>query len=128
MAFANFRFMTSAILIIAASLAFTDHGVSAQCETSIPSLISYCSEYVRVSGPKVPPSQECCNVITHLDMPCLCQFVTPDVEKLVSMEKVMFVGRSCGLNIQPGMKCGSKFYSICLIIFVILVSIFLSFS
>ncbi|XVF47292.1 hypothetical protein PTKIN_Ptkin03bG0098200 [Pterospermum kingtungense] len=108
MAFANFRLLSVAILMIAATLGFRDHGVSGQCEASIPSLISQCLEYVKVSGPEVAPSQDCCNVITHVDIACLCKLVTPDVEKLVSMEKVVFVGRSCGLKIQPGMKCGSK--------------------
>ena len=110
MASASFRFLTLAILMIAGTLAFGDHGVSAQCETSLLSLIAQCSQYVEVSGPKVPPSQGCCNVVTKLDIPCLCKLVTPDVEKLVSMEKVVFVGRSCGLTLQPGMKCGSKIY------------------
>ncbi|XVF04801.1 hypothetical protein REPUB_Repub05bG0116800 [Reevesia pubescens] len=104
---ASYRFLTLAILMIAGILVFEDHVVSAQCETSIPSLISHCSQYVKTSGPEVPPSQGCCNVITDLNIPCLCKFVTPEVEKLVSMEKVVYVARYCGLTLQPGMKCGS---------------------
>ncbi|XVE59938.1 hypothetical protein DITRI_Ditri05aG0086600 [Diplodiscus trichospermus] len=102
-----FRFLTLAILMIAGTLALRDTGVSAQCETSIPDLISQCSQYVHVSGPQIPPSESCCNVITKLDIPCLCKLVTPEVEKLVSMEKVVFVARKCGLTLRPGMKCGS---------------------
>ncbi|XWS73624.1 hypothetical protein CRYUN_Cryun02cG0144500 [Craigia yunnanensis] len=63
MASASFRFLTLAILMIAGTLAFGDHGVSAQCETIIPRLVAQCSQYVQVSGPKAPPSQDCCNVI-----------------------------------------------------------------
>ncbi|XP_022728745.1 uncharacterized protein LOC111284298 [Durio zibethinus] len=103
----SFRFLTMAILMIVGTLVFRDHRVSAQCETSIPSLISQCSKYVQKSGPEEPPSQSCCNVVTHLDIPCICKYVTPKVEEIVSVEKVMFVARSCGLTLTPGMKCGS---------------------
>ncbi|EOY32804.1 Bifunctional inhibitor/plant lipid transfer protein/seed storage helical domain - like 10 [Theobroma cacao] len=107
MASASFRFLTLAILVIAGTLVFGNHGVSADCKTSIPSLISQCSKYVQVSGPEIPPSQGCCDVMKDLDIPCLCNLVTPEVEKLVSMEKVVFVARTCGLTLEPGMKCGS---------------------
>ncbi|XP_021279266.1 protein LIM1-like [Herrania umbratica] len=107
MASASFRFLTLAILVIAGTLVCANHGVSAQCQTSIPSLISQCSKYVKASGPEIPPSQGCCDVIKDVDIPCLCKLVTPEVEKLVSMKKVVFVARTCGLTVQPGMKCGS---------------------
>ncbi|KAK8697591.1 hypothetical protein V6N13_113732 [Hibiscus sabdariffa] len=99
----SFHFLSLAALVITATLS----GVSAECETSIPSLISQCSQYVKIAGPEVPPSKDCCDVVKSLDVPCICKFVTPEVEKLISMEKAVFVGRSCGLTIQSGMKCGS---------------------
>ncbi|KAB2021378.1 hypothetical protein ERO13_D07G126100v2 [Gossypium hirsutum] len=83
------------------------HWAWGQCETSIPKLISQCGQYVEGSGPETTPSKACCDVITSLDIPCMCKYVTPDVEKLVNMEKVVFVAKSCGLTLQPGMKCGS---------------------
>ncbi|KAK8345327.1 hypothetical protein V6Z12_A07G140600 [Gossypium hirsutum] len=90
------------------ALVFTSyHWAWGQCETSIPKLISQCGQYVEGSGPETTPSKACCDVITSLDIPCMCKYVTPDVEKLVNMEKVVFVAKSCGLTLQPGMKCGS---------------------
>ncbi|KAK8661104.1 hypothetical protein V6N13_052004 [Hibiscus sabdariffa] len=107
MASSSFHFLSLAMLVIVSTLWVEYAGVSAQCELSIPRLVSQCSEYVRVSGPEIPPSKDCCNVVQNLDIPCLCKYVTPQVEQLVSMEKVVFVAKSCGLTVQPGTKCGS---------------------
>ncbi|GMI94648.1 hypothetical protein like AT4G33550 [Hibiscus trionum] len=107
MASSSFRFLSLAMLVTMATLWGEYVGVLAQCETSIPSLVSQCSQYVRTAGPEIPPSKDCCDVVKDLDIPCLCKYVTPDVEKLVSMKKVVFVAKSCGLTVQPGMKCGS---------------------
>ncbi|GMI89091.1 hypothetical protein like AT4G30880 [Hibiscus trionum] len=103
MASSSFHFLSLTALLIVGTLC----GVSAQCVTSIPSLVSHCSQYVKIPGPEIRPSKDCCDVVKGLDVPCICNLVTPEVEKLVSMEKAVFVGRSCGLTIQPGMKCGS---------------------
>ncbi|KAK8697592.1 hypothetical protein V6N13_113733 [Hibiscus sabdariffa] len=103
MASSSSQFLSLSVLVIAATLC----GVSAECVTSIPSLVSQCSQYVKITGPEVPPSKDCCDVVKILDVPCICNFVTPEVEKLISMEKVVFVGTSCGLTVKPGMKCGS---------------------
>ncbi|KAL4303184.1 hypothetical protein GQ457_10G006350 [Hibiscus cannabinus] len=101
----QFLSLAVSVLVISATLC----GVSAECVTSIPSLISQCSQYVKITGPQVPPSKDCCDVVKVVDVPCVCNFVTPEVEKLISMEKVVFVGTSCGLTVKPGMKCGSTY-------------------
>ncbi|KAE8712189.1 putative Bifunctional inhibitor/lipid-transfer protein/seed storage 2S albumin superfamily protein [Hibiscus syriacus] len=107
MASSSFGFLSLAMLVMVGTLWGEQDGVSAQCELSIPSLVSQCSEYVKISGPGIPPSKSCCDVVKGLNIPCMCKYVTPDVERLVSMEKVVFVAKSCGLTVQPGMKCGS---------------------
>ncbi|KAE8711355.1 putative Bifunctional inhibitor/lipid-transfer protein/seed storage 2S albumin superfamily protein [Hibiscus syriacus] len=106
MASSSFGFL-SLMLVVVGTLLGEYNGVSAQCETSIPSLVSQCSEYIRVPGPEIPPSTDCCDVVKSVDIPCICKYVTPEIEKLVSMEKVVFVATACGLTLQPGMKCGS---------------------
>ncbi|KAK8655163.1 hypothetical protein V6N13_107753 [Hibiscus sabdariffa] len=103
MASSSFQFLSLSALVMVATLC----GVSADCVTSIPSLVSKCSQYVKIPGPEVQPSMDCCDVVKSLDVPCICKFVTPELQKLISMEKVVFVGRSCGLTVPPGMKCGS---------------------
>ncbi|KAF3454278.1 hypothetical protein FNV43_RR04725 [Rhamnella rubrinervis] len=82
-------------------------GVSAQCGGSITDLIFQCQQYLSKSGPKQAPSAGCCAVVKKLDIPCICKLVTKEVEQAVSMEKVVYVGRTCGLTILKGMKCGS---------------------
>ncbi|KAG6760986.1 hypothetical protein POTOM_034174 [Populus tomentosa] len=77
-----------------------------------PPLISKCTRFVRIPGPKVPPSDACCQAVKQVplgDLPCLCKLVTPAVEKAISMEKAVYVARTCGLPIPPGLTvCGSK--------------------
>ncbi|XP_054797609.1 uncharacterized protein LOC129302746 [Prosopis cineraria] len=81
---------------------------SAQCGgTPIADLISQCSQFVQPSGPKVNPSPACCTAMKGADIPCLCKLVTKEVEKMVSMEKVVYVARTCGKDVPAGMQCGS---------------------
>ncbi|KAJ6691953.1 LIPID TRANSFER PROTEIN [Salix purpurea] len=87
-----------------------NHKVSANCKEIVPSLVSNCSRFVRVPGPKVPPSAACCKVaqaVTVADVPCFCKLITPAVQKVISMEKVVYVARTCGLPVPPGTVCGS---------------------
>lgn len=82
--------------------------VSAQCHVNVHDLISKCSKYVKKSGPQKDPSKECCDVVKKIDLPCACKHVTKDIEKIVSMKKVVYVGEFCGIKLRYGMKCGSK--------------------
>ncbi|TXG54055.1 hypothetical protein EZV62_019311 [Acer yangbiense] len=96
------------MLMVAGTLILSDHLVSAQvCGVNLPQLISQCSEYVKIPGPKTLPSEGCCAVVKTIDVSCACNFVTPDVEKRISMDKAVYVGRTCGLKIESGTKCGS---------------------
>ena len=108
MAIANIRCLVLAMLMATIILISGNHQVSAQCQASIPSLASQCLSSVQRFGPKIPPSAECCAVVKGVDIPCVCKLVTRMVEFIISMEKVVYVGRSCGLTIQPGTICGSK--------------------
>ncbi|XP_075633685.1 uncharacterized protein LOC142606181 [Castanea sativa] len=107
MAIANIRCLVLAMLMATIILISGNHQVSAQCQASIPSLASQCLSSVKRFGPKIPPSAECCAVVKGVDIPCVCKLVTRIVEFIISMEKVVYVGRSCGLTIQPGTICGS---------------------
>lgn len=98
-----------AIVVIVGTLMFGNVPVSAQCGGSIPQLVAQCSQFVKKDGPKIPPSPGCCSVMKAADIPCVCGLVTPDIEKLISMEKVVYVARTCGVTVNPGTKCGSEF-------------------
>ncbi|KAJ1420636.1 Bifunctional inhibitor/plant lipid transfer protein/seed storage helical domain [Sesbania bispinosa] len=99
--------LTLAMLVVCGSLIYNTNQVSGQCGGSLPALISQCSQFVQKPGPMIPPSPGCCAELRHLDIPCACKLVTKSVEKYVSIPKVIFVARSCGLNLPPGMQCGS---------------------
>lgn len=98
-----------AMVVIAGTLMFGNVRVSAQCGGSIPQLVAQCSQFVKKEGPKIPPSPGCCSVVKAADVPCVCTLVTPAIEKLISMEKVVYVARTCGVTVKPGTKCGSEF-------------------
>ncbi|KAH9790039.1 AAI domain-containing protein [Citrus sinensis] len=96
-----------AMVVIAGTLMFGNVRVSAQCGGSIPQLVAQCSQFVKKEGPQIPPSSGCCSAVKAADVPCVCALVTPAIEKIISMEKVVYVARTCGVTVKPGTKCGS---------------------
>ncbi|XP_054797610.1 uncharacterized protein LOC129302747 [Prosopis cineraria] len=109
MASTNSRFLALKFcVVIGIAMLCNFYSVSAQCGgTPIGDLMSQCFQFVQPPGPKVKPSPECCSAINGADVPCLCKFVTKEIEKMVSMEKVVYVARTCGKDIPAGMQCGS---------------------
>ncbi|KAG8388805.1 hypothetical protein BUALT_Bualt02G0163300 [Buddleja alternifolia] len=97
------------VTLFCANIVFltTTNMVSAQCKGDFNGLIQQCSKYVQKQGPKQNPSQECCNVVKTVDLPCVCQHITPEVEQIISMEKAAFVAGVCGKPLPKGTKCGS---------------------
>ncbi|KAI5681728.1 hypothetical protein M9H77_02956 [Catharanthus roseus] len=88
-------------------LSFNTKIVSAQCQGDFQGLIQQCSQYVQKSGPKVIPSQLCCKVLKNVDLPCICHYINQDVEKIISIEKAVYVASFCGKPIPHRTKCGS---------------------
>ena len=109
MEIANTRCLAFAMLMVAIILISGNHEVSAQCQASVPALISQCSKFVQKAGPKISPSKECCAVLKDVDIPCVCKLITKAIENIISFEKVVYVGRTCGVKIKPGTKCGRKY-------------------
>ncbi|KAI4386230.1 hypothetical protein MLD38_004179 [Melastoma candidum] len=81
--------------------------VEAGCQSDIGNLISKCESYVQKTGPKIAPSEGCCGVVQGVDMPCVCGYVTKSIESIISMEKVVYVARTCGKVVPSGTHCGS---------------------
>ncbi|XP_024018548.1 uncharacterized protein LOC21385155 [Morus notabilis] len=110
MAIVGVRTLAMAIFVITGTLMVGNyHSVSAEsCKIDVPGLVLQCSKYVSKSGPKIPPSLGCCSVVKTINVPCACNLLTKDVEKMVDMEKAVYVVRTCGLDVPKGMKCGSK--------------------
>lgn len=97
------------VLLIVLMQSFSYSKVMVQCESSLRELEAKCKKFVKISGPKVYPSAECCDIIKTLDIPRFCKYIIPIIEKDISMEKVVYVVRTCGIPLQAGMKCGGKF-------------------
>lgn len=68
-----------------------------------------CLNFIRKDRSQLPPSPECCNYIKQFTMKCTCQIITKEIEETISMEKLVYVAKSCGYPLSPGTKCGSKF-------------------
>ncbi|GJM91685.1 hypothetical protein PR202_ga08087 [Eleusine coracana subsp. coracana] len=69
-----------------------------------------CLKFVQKSGPKVPPSPECCAAVKALSgasVPCVCQYLgSPAARENVSLEKVFFITKQCGVTIPA--NCGGE--------------------
>jgi hypothetical protein len=106
-----------AMLLIVGVHILGNQKVAASCNETVSSLVSKCSQFVRIPGPRVLPSDACCQAVKQVtvgDLPCVCKLVTPATQKVFSMEKAVFVARTCGLTIPPGTVCGSKSIYYCL--------------
>ncbi|TKY57342.1 pectinesterase 55 [Spatholobus suberectus] len=85
-------------------------GISAQteCGGDFSSIITTCNAFFQKQGPEIPPSQRCCEVLKNVDVPCLCKYITPPIEAQISVEKAIYVARTCGCSVPAGIKCGSS--------------------
>lgn len=99
-----------ATFAVAGILFSGDHNmVAAQdCKGDFQGLVTQCAMFVQKNVPKQDPSPACCNVIRSVDIPCACSHITEEIEKVIDMEKVVFVAKSCGRPLPTGTKCGSK--------------------
>ncbi|KAG2601347.1 uncharacterized protein LOC120710211 [Panicum virgatum] len=103
--------LSVAVAAVAARPATTTADVDAptgNCDQDLQNLIANCQDYVKFpADPKIPPSSACCGVIQRANIPCLCSKVTPTVETLICMDKVVYVASYCKRPLRPGSNCGS---------------------
>ncbi|EER94345.1 uncharacterized protein LOC8062803 [Sorghum bicolor] len=79
------------------------------CQNDIDALWRSCKQFVQKDGPEQPPSEGCCKTLkaTDADAPCICDYLSsPDAKDKLSMEKVFYVTKHCGITIPKG--CGLK--------------------
>ncbi|KAJ9190271.1 hypothetical protein P3X46_001491 [Hevea brasiliensis] len=105
----NINFMGFAILAMAGILISngSNVGLGQPCEGDLQGLITQCAMYVQKGGPRMDPSQGCCNVIKYVDIPCVCKYISKEIEDVIDMDKVVHVADFCGKPLSHGMKCGS---------------------
>ncbi|XP_004514074.1 uncharacterized protein [Cicer arietinum] len=84
-------------------------GISGQleCGGNLNGIVTQCRQYVEFSGPIVQPSEACCQALNGADITCYCKYATPRIERMISMEKAMFVVNSCHCRNIPTDQCGS---------------------
>ncbi|KAL6616226.1 hypothetical protein ACP70R_038496 [Stipagrostis hirtigluma subsp. patula] len=97
-------------LVLAFLVSMATIGIQADdgCDNDLNGLVNECKQYVMYpANPKIPPSDGCCGVVQKANVPCLCSKVNKEIEKIVCMEKVVYVADYCKKPLQPGSQCGS---------------------
>ncbi|CAL1409676.1 unnamed protein product [Linum trigynum] len=75
-------------------------------------VIRRCARLISKTGASLDePSAECCDAVRKAKLlPCLCSYITRDMEDLVDVGKVIGVFASCGKTVRPGTKCASYIF------------------
>lgn len=95
------------ILTLAIAIGLT--AVDGDCSNDMKNLAMKCMPYVTYPpNPKIAPSKDCCGAVQNCDMKCVCGHINKEIEKLICMEKVVYVAGECGRSLTKGSKCGSK--------------------
>ncbi|CAN6476412.1 unnamed protein product [Victoria cruziana] len=76
-------------------------------EQDLANLGVRCRQYVARDLPPAPPSDGCCNLVRSTDLVCACGRITPGMESMIDMQKVVDVAKKCGKPIPSGTRCGS---------------------
>ncbi|XP_031476907.1 uncharacterized protein LOC116248316 [Nymphaea colorata] len=76
-------------------------------DQDLATLGARCRPFVARELPPAPPSEDCCNAVRGADLICVCGRITPEIERMISMQKVVDVASKCGKPIPSGTRCGS---------------------
>ncbi|KAF2301102.1 hypothetical protein GH714_020079 [Hevea brasiliensis] len=89
----NINFMGFAILAMAGILISngSNVGLGQPCEGDLQGLITQCAMYVQKGGPRMDPSQGCCNVIKYVDIPCVCKYISKDMRTLLTWTRLFML-------------------------------------
>ncbi|KAF3795682.1 hypothetical protein EJ110_NYTH04330 [Nymphaea thermarum] len=74
--------------------------------TDLATLGARCAPFVARELPPAPPSEDCCNVVRGADLNSVCGRFTPEIERMIRMQKVVDVASRCGKPIPSGTRCG----------------------
>ncbi|KAF3437450.1 hypothetical protein FNV43_RR20203 [Rhamnella rubrinervis] len=77
------------------------------CRGDMQGLIKQCAVYVQKGTPMGDPSEACCTIVRGVDIPCVCQRLSKEIEPMVDMDKVFHVVNFCGRPLAHG----TAFYS-----------------
>ncbi|XP_045828645.1 putative lipid-transfer protein DIR1 [Trifolium pratense] len=96
-----------ATLVLIASILVLEISAQIECGGDLTGIITQCKSFVKKDGPKIPPSKPCCEALKGANVPCYCKYVTPSIENMISIEKALYVAKTCQLQNIPTDKCGS---------------------
>jgi hypothetical protein len=79
------------------------------CQSDIDALWRTCKQYVKKEGPEQKPSSDCCKTVqaaeAHSSCMCICDYLgSAEARKTLSLDKVFYVTKQCGVTIPAG--CG----------------------
>jgi hypothetical protein len=102
------RCLGFATLMLIASIFVLGISAQSECGGDFSAIKTQCRSYISKSGPKIPPSEACCAALKGADVSCYCKYLTPVIELIISIEKVIYVAQTCKASNIPKDKCGSK--------------------
>lgn len=105
------RCLCFATLMLTASILVLGISAQIECGGNLIAIGKQCISFVQKEGPKVPPSKSCCEALQGANVSCYCKYVTPGIESKFSIEKALFVAKTCQAQNIPTDKCGSKLTS-----------------
>ena len=82
-----------------------------QCKEENDQLVNRCWPVVVL---RQNPSANCCKSVRVAHMECVCPHVTPELSKLVNVERIIKQIQGCGRTIPHKFTCGSEFLSLSL--------------
>ncbi|CAN0891827.1 hypothetical protein LINGRAHAP2_LOCUS17202 [Linum grandiflorum] len=81
-----------------------------QCGVNVSDVVKKCKDYVQRGAGRKAPSKDCCGVVKGADVNCACKsLLTPDIQAIIDMDSVVYVGRTCGVSFPAGMHCGREY-------------------
>ncbi|CAL4932877.1 unnamed protein product [Urochloa decumbens] len=105
--------LAATLLLLATAAAVSGqpspHDEVTACQNDIDALWHTCKQYVQKEGPKQKPSSDCCKTVQAAEAheSCVCDYLgSPDTKGKLSMEKVFYVTKQCGVTVPAG--CGSN--------------------
>ena len=89
---------------------FTTHQTQGEpdCYRQKDLVLYKCKYSIKISGDYIGPDSTCRELVEECDMTCICQILTMEDEKTVSIDKILRLARDYNNPVPAGSICGSK--------------------
>ncbi|MCI24896.1 lipid transfer protein, partial [Trifolium medium] len=75
-----------ATLVLTASILMLGIYAQSECGGDSNVINTQCRSFIEKDGPKIPPSEPCCEAMKGVDVSCYCKYVIPRIENMISVE------------------------------------------